>query len=59
VPDCRRRRLPGVEVNRLGLVAGIDGRRSRLKRPGFGGVGGNTVADKTPARRLALRRGLG
>jgi hypothetical protein len=49
--------VEGLEVNLLGL-ADIDGRRPALQLPGFGRVG-STVADKTPARHLALRHGLG
>ena len=51
--------VEGLEVNLLGLVAGIDARRPAVKLPGFGRIGIDSLADRTPARRLALRRGLG
>ena len=36
--------VEGVEINVLGLVAGIDFRRPALKLPGFGRIGMGTVA---------------
>ena len=36
--------VEGVEINVLGLVAGIDIRRPALKLPGFGRIGMGTVA---------------
>lgn len=36
--------VEGVEVNVLGLVAGIDIRRPAIKLPGFGRIGVGTVA---------------
>ena len=46
--------VEGVEVNVLGLVAGLDIRRPALKLPGFGRIGVGTVADRA-SRSAALR----
>jgi hypothetical protein len=45
--------IEGVEVNVLGLVAGLDLRHPGLKLPGFGRVGvddGSAIAAPAPAK---------
>jgi hypothetical protein len=42
--------VEGIEVNALGLVAGLDVRHPALKLPGFGRIGFDAVATAAPGR---------
>ena len=42
--------VEGVELNVLGLVAGVDLRHPALKIPGFGRVGLESVATAAPGK---------
>jgi hypothetical protein len=42
--------VEGIEVNALGLVAGLDLRHPALKLPGFGRIGFDAVATAAPAK---------
>jgi hypothetical protein len=42
--------VEGIEVNVLGLVAGLDLRRPAVKLPGFGRIGFESVATAAPAK---------
>jgi hypothetical protein len=42
--------VEGIELNLLGLVAGIDLRHPALKLPGLGRIGFESVATAAPAK---------
>jgi len=42
--------VEGIEVNFLGLVAGLDLRRPAVKLPGFGRIGFESVATAATAK---------